>query len=92
MSPHSPEDGKRSSCVFWYLEFLTVDKVQELGNSECYTPLSESFGFYVFWKMAFMAGETCSEGKFDLKINTRIENDHTQQPAYNHAAITYRLF
>jgi hypothetical protein len=46
---HSPphEDGNRSSlpkrCVFLYLEFRAMDKVQKPSNSGCYTPSSKSF-------------------------------------------------
>jgi hypothetical protein len=33
-------------CVFLYLEFRKVDKVQKQSNSEWYTPSSESFSLY----------------------------------------------
>jgi hypothetical protein len=34
-------------CVFLYLELWTMDKVQTLSDSDCYTPSSESFRFFL---------------------------------------------
>jgi hypothetical protein len=48
------EDGHRPSfrkAVFSsYLELRTVDKVQTPSDSECYTPSSELFRFYIYIK------------------------------------------
>jgi hypothetical protein len=42
----SPKDGNRPGfrcCVFWFLEYQLMDRVQKPSNSECYTPSSEPF-------------------------------------------------
>jgi hypothetical protein len=49
-------------CVFWYLEFRTMDKVHKPSNSECYTASSEFFGLYCnllvkderYWALFYM--------------------------------------
>jgi hypothetical protein len=33
-------------CVFLFIEFRTMDKVQKPSSNECYTPSSESFRIY----------------------------------------------
>jgi hypothetical protein len=44
-----PEEGNKSSfrnvIVFWFVEFRTMDKVQNPSNSDYYTPSPESFRF-----------------------------------------------
>jgi hypothetical protein len=53
VSHPSSESWNRSS--FWnvmfssYLEFWTMDKVHNPSDSECYTPSSEPFIFYMWW-------------------------------------------
>jgi hypothetical protein len=48
-----PKDGLKSNLrkvVFTsYLEFRTMDKVQEPSDFECYTPPSEPFRFYLLY-------------------------------------------
>jgi hypothetical protein len=49
VSPPTPEDGNRSSfrnAVFYFFEYLTVNKVRKPSNSECYTPPSVQFRIY----------------------------------------------
>jgi hypothetical protein len=50
----SPEDGNISSspkrCVFWYLEFQTMDQVQKPSDSECYTPSAKPTNCHILSK------------------------------------------
>jgi hypothetical protein len=43
---HNVTDLFPKRCVFLYLKFRTMDKVQKSSNSERYTPSSESFRLY----------------------------------------------
>jgi hypothetical protein len=62
-------------CFLLYLEFLTMDKDQKPSNSECYTPSSERFRFYITdmliacpnntgWKQIFTAHSFPSSRSF----------------------------